>query len=160
MSSRFLESRAQGSTCGKSILLSTGMASPAQSRYNSWQPTALLRLARHRPPAKRLHKPPVNATLHTKIDVPWGINKVKLVFVTVWVVIIQRDRLGFNGNTALALNVHRVKVLAPAFHVLVDHHHIWIMRSASVDLPWSIWAIIENYEYEIRRSQLPTNKSI
>ena len=46
-----------------------------------------------------------------------GINEVELVCITVGVMIVERDRLRFNGDTALALKLHGVKHLSLHFAV-------------------------------------------
>ena len=42
---------------------------------------------------------------------PRRINKVQLVLMTIIRVIVKRDALGFDGNTALTLNIHGVQHL-------------------------------------------------
>ena len=40
------------------------------------------------------------------------IDEVKLIALTVWMVVVQRHRLSFDGDSALPLDVHRVEYLS------------------------------------------------
>jgi hypothetical protein len=58
--------------------------------------------------------------------------------------VVQPDGLGLDGDAALALDIHRIEHLLLARHLAIRRPPvIWIRRSASVDLPWSIWATME-----------------
>jgi hypothetical protein len=48
---------------------------------------------------------------------PGSVNKVKLVRRTVGVLVLQRDALRLDGDTALSLEVHRVEHLS--FHLSI-----------------------------------------
>ena len=48
---------------------------------------------------------------------PWGVDKVKLIFFAIGVPIIQRNRLSLNGDTPFTLNVHTIKYLSLHFTV-------------------------------------------
>lgn len=50
--------------------------------------------------------------------------------------------LGLDGDAALALQIHRIEVLLAHF-ARVDGLVSSRMRSLNVDLPWSMWAMIE-----------------
>ena len=47
-----------------------------------------------------------------EVDVAWGINEVKLVGLTILGLVLQGHSLSFNGDTALALNIHGVEDLS------------------------------------------------
>ena len=42
---------------------------------------------------------------------PWRIDKVQLVNLTIGSGVIQSDRLRFDGNTTFTLDVHRIEHL-------------------------------------------------
>ncbi len=62
--------------------------------------------------------------------------KFKLVGFTISRLVIERDALRFNGDT-VRVRVHGVEPGLP-FHDQTGHLQIWIIRSDSVDLPWSM----------------------
>ena len=56
--------------------------------------------------------------------------------------VVQADRMGLDGDAALALEVHGVEHLR--LHLAGLQGPVSSSRrSASVDLPWSMWAMIE-----------------
>ena len=56
--------------------------------------------------------------------------------------VVQPDGLGLDGDAALALQIHLVQQLI--LHFPVRSAPVYSRsRSARVDLPWSIWAMME-----------------
>ena len=43
---------------------------------------------------------------------PWGINQIELIGLTILGVIVKRDTLRFDGNTPLPLDIHRIENLS------------------------------------------------
>ena len=71
-----------------------------------------------------------------------GVDQVQVVGLAVGGRVLDPHRLGLDRDPALALEVHRVEHLRPCMRgstAPVSSR----MRSASVDLPWSMWAMIE-----------------
>ena len=73
-----------------------------------------------------------------------GVDKVELIGLPIQRLIIQRHALRFDGDAALALRSMESSTCA-AISRSDKPPQIWIMRSDSVDLPWSIWAIMEKF---------------
>ena len=79
------------------------------------------------------------ADLIGEVDVARRVHQVEDVALP-----FEPHRLRLDGDPALALDVHIVEHLAlPLISRSVRPPVAWISRSASVDLPWSIWAMIE-----------------
>jgi hypothetical protein len=70
------------------------------------------------------------------------VHQVQLIGLAVLRDIIQAHRLRLDRDPALLLNVHIIKDLGDISRSERPPVR-WISRSASVDLPWSIWAMIE-----------------
>ena len=67
---------------------------------------------------------------------------MQLVGLAVARLVEHAHRLGLDGDPPLALEVHGVQELGAHLARVT----VWVssrMRSASVDLPWSMWAMIE-----------------
>jgi hypothetical protein len=70
------------------------------------------------------------------------VDQVERVGLAILGLVDQADGLRLDGDAALALDIHRIEHLLLHF-ALGQPPVIWISRSASVDLPWSIWATME-----------------
>ena len=71
------------------------------------------------------------------------VDQVEDVILAVAGAVFEPHRLRLDGDAALALDVHGIEhLLAPDHLALVSPPVSWISRSASVDLPWSICAMI------------------
>ena len=71
------------------------------------------------------------------------VDQVEDVVLAVVGVVVEAHGLRLDGDAALALDVHVVEHLLASSRARPARRSIWISRSASVDLPWSIWATIE-----------------
>ena len=79
-----------------------------------------------------------------EVDVAGRVDQVELVGLAVLRGVEDAHGLGLDRDPALALEVHRVEQLRA--HVAAST--VWVisrMRSASVDFPWSIWAMMEKF---------------
>jgi hypothetical protein len=77
-----------------------------------------------------------------EVDVAGRVHQVEDVGLAVLGLVFEAHRLRLDGDAALALDVHRIEHLLD--HVALGTAPVcWISRSASVDLPWSIWATME-----------------
>ncbi len=83
------------------------------------------------------------ADLVREVDVARGVDDVEVVDLAVArALYAERGRLRLDGDATLALEVHRVENLR--FHFAVGQAAAQLDdRSASVDLPWSMCAMIE-----------------
>jgi curli biogenesis system outer membrane secretion channel CsgG len=77
------------------------------------------------------------------------VHQVELVGLAVLRGVVEAHGLGLDGDPALALDVHVIKDLL-AHLALGQARRCWISRSASVDLPWSICAMIEKLRIQSR----------
>ena len=80
-----------------------------------------------------------------EVDMARRVHQVEDVILAVLGVIVQPDGLRLDGDAALALDIHGIEHLFLARHFAIGQPagQNWIRRSASVDLPWSIWATME-----------------
>ena len=70
------------------------------------------------------------------------VDEVQLVELAVRAAIVEPHGLGLDGDAALALEIHGIEHLL--LHLpRAEPPQSWISRSARVDLPWSIWAMME-----------------
>ena len=93
------------------------------------------------------------------------VDQVQLVGLAVLRLVEDAHRLGLDRDAALALEVHESSSCA----CIARGSTVWVvsrMRSASVDFPWSMWAMIEKFRmcawsatsrrgYEARRPSRP-----
>lgn len=70
------------------------------------------------------------------------IDKVELIHLPILRLIVERDALRLDGDTAFALQIHGVQNLA-SISRSDRPPQSWMIRSDSVDLPWSMCAIME-----------------
>ncbi len=107
-----------------------------------WPRFVLQLPAWHRPPADSLRTSKTAGYFIRKIDMPRGVNEIQNILLAVVGLIVQANGVCLDRDTPLSLQVHRVEHL---------RHHLTgaersvnsRIRSARVDFPWSIWAMIE-----------------
>jgi hypothetical protein len=81
------------------------------------------------------------------------VHQVEFIGLPVLGRVIQADGLRLDRDPALALDVHVVEHLR--LHLTLGKPPVyWIRRSASVDLPWSIWAMMEKLRISARSVML------
>jgi hypothetical protein len=89
----------------------------------------------------RLRRPTASGSPRREVHVAGRVDQVEVVDLPSRPC-TQRSGLRLDGDAALALDVHRVEHLR--FHLAVLRPpQRWMMRSASVLLPWSMWAMME-----------------
>lgn len=71
-----------------------------------------------------------------------GINEIQLVGFPIPGLVIERHALGLDGDAPLTLELHGIQYLLFQL-ALGQPPQTWIKRSARVDLPWSMWAMME-----------------
>ena len=79
-----------------------------------------------------------------EVDVTGCVDQVKLIRLTVIGCVVDANRLAFDGNSALALDIHGIEscsVMSRLATVPVSSR----MRSESVDFPWSMCAMMEKF---------------
>ncbi len=82
-----------------------------------------------------------SAHLIGEVDVAGGVDKIELVLLAIVGGIGDAHGLAFDGDATLALDIHGIEQLL--FHVALGTVPVSSrMRSESVDLPWSIWAMM------------------
>ncbi len=79
-----------------------------------------------------------------EIHVAWRVDEVEHVGLA-GVLVLHGDGGGLDGDAALALDVHAVEDLVLGLRAAVIVPVSSSMRSASVLLPWSMWAMIEKF---------------
>ena len=77
-----------------------------------------------------------------EIDVAGRVDQVEHVVLAVARAVIEPHGLRLDGDAALALDVHGIRAPARTISRSASPPVSWISRSASVDLPWSICAMI------------------
>jgi multidrug efflux pump subunit AcrA (membrane-fusion protein) len=83
------------------------------------------------------------ADLIGEVDVAGRVHQVEDIGLAVLGLVVEAHGLRLDGDAALALDIHRCRAPAPSSRGRSRPPVIWISRSASVDLPWSIWATME-----------------
>jgi hypothetical protein len=73
------------------------------------------------------------------------VDQVEVVDLAIARLVLQRSGLRLDGYPTLFLDVHRVEHLGFHLAVRLRPPQRWIKRSASVDLPWSMCAMIEKF---------------
>ena len=82
------------------------------------------------------------ADLVGEVDVAGSVDQVQLVGLAVVRGVVHADGAGLDRDALFALEVHRVEHLLD--HVAaIDRAGRSSRRSASVDLPWSMWAMMQ-----------------
>jgi hypothetical protein len=71
------------------------------------------------------------------------VHQVQLIGLAVLGLVVEAHGLRLDGDAALLLDIHVVEHLLGHLARFGGPPQRWISRSASVDLPWSIWAMIE-----------------
>jgi hypothetical protein len=82
------------------------------------------------------------------------VHQVEHIGLAVLGLVVEPHGLRLDGDAALALDIHGIEHLLDISRASSPPVS-WISRSASVDLPWSIWAMIEKlriYRYDARGS--------
>ena len=77
-----------------------------------------------------------------EVDMAGRVDQVEDVVLAVARAVVEPHGLRLDGDAALALDVHGIEHLIDHFARRSSPPVSWISRSASVDLPWSIWAMI------------------
>ena len=77
-----------------------------------------------------------------EVDVAGRVDQVEDVVLAVARAVVEPHGLRLDGDAALALDIHRIRAPARPSRARSRPPVDWISRSASVDLPWSIWAMI------------------
>src|SRR5690606_20035572 len=63
--------------------------------------------------------------------------------------VVEGDAVRLDGDAALTFQVHGIQYLG--LHLtFAKPPQIWMKRSARVDLPWSMWAMIEKLRIRLR----------
>ena len=75
-----------------------------------------------------------------EVDVAGRVHQVEDVGLAVVGLVVEPDGLRLDGDAALALDIHGIEHLLVHLPRRRPPRSSWISRSASVDLPWSIWA--------------------
>ena len=79
-----------------------------------------------------------------EVDMAGRVHQVEDVILAVLGAVVQPHGLRLDGDAAFALDIHGIEHLfLAAISRSCSPPVIWIRRSASVDLPWSIWATME-----------------
>ncbi len=76
-----------------------------------------------------------------EVDVAGRVDQIEDVILAVAGAVFEPHRLRLDGDAALALDIHGIEHLLDHF-ARFEPAGDWISRSASVDLPWSIWAMM------------------
>ena len=83
------------------------------------------------------------AHLIGEVDMARRVHQVEDIVLPVRGAVIEPHRLRLDRDPALLLELHIVEHLACVISRAVSPPVVWISRSARVDLPWSIWAMME-----------------
>ena len=78
-----------------------------------------------------------------EVDVAGRVDQVQPVRLAVARRVLDAHGLRLDRDAALALELHRVEQLRPVLRARRRRRCVSRMRSASVDFPWSMWAMIE-----------------
>ena len=73
-----------------------------------------------------------------------GVDEIELITAPVRRVVIQGDALGLNGDPR-SRSKSMESSTCSAISRSLSPPHTWISRSERVDLPWSIWAMMEKF---------------